>query len=165
MMVDVQSDQRLDPRLKAFLALLPGEGVANAKDRDEILEQMATPEAKAALEMTVAVTDSWGSEELAPSTELRFETLDVVSQPDGNTIKLQIVRPDNDENVACVYYIHGGAMANTLEFLRQLSCLGSDHRCSRACGGARRVSKLGWRETRLMRSRPIPRGSTTASRA
>jgi acetyl esterase/lipase len=116
MTYDVQSDKRLDPRLKAFLAILPQEGVNNVKDRDEILEQLATPEAKAAVEMTMAVTDSWGSEEFAPSTGLRFETLDVVSQPDGNTIKLQIVRPDNDESVACVYYIHGGAMATLSSF-------------------------------------------------
>jgi acetyl esterase len=114
--IDAQSDDRLDPRLKAFLALLPAEEDNNVKDRSEILEQLATPEAKAAVEMTMAVTDSWGSEEFAPSTGLRFETLDVASEPDGNTIKLQIVRPDNDETVACVYYIHGGAMATLSSF-------------------------------------------------
>jgi acetyl esterase len=116
MTIDVQNDPRLDPRLKAFLAMLPAEGVPDVKSREEILEQLATPEAKQAVELTVAVTDMWGSEEFAPSTGLRFETLDVVSQPDGNTIKLQIVRPDNDETVACVYYIHGGAMATLSSF-------------------------------------------------
>jgi len=113
---DLQNDPRLDPRLKAFLALLPREDVADVKDRSEILEQLATPTAKVVQELTKAVADSWGSEELAPSTGLRFETVDVVSQPDGNTIKLQIVRPDNDELVACVYYIHGGAMATLSSF-------------------------------------------------
>jgi acetyl esterase len=115
-MTDVQNDPRLDPRLKSFLAMLPDESAPDVKSREEILEQLATPEAKAAVELTVAVTDSWGSEELAPSTGLRFETLDVVSEPDGNTIKLQIVRPDNDDIVACVYYIHGGAMATLSSF-------------------------------------------------
>jgi acetyl esterase/lipase len=116
MTIDVQNDERLDPRLKAFLALLPEEHGQDVKDRGEILAQLATPEAKQVLEMTMAVTESWGSEEFAPSACLRFETLDVVSQPDGNTIKLQIVRPDNDETVACVYYIHGGAMATLSSF-------------------------------------------------
>jgi acetyl esterase len=115
-MTDVKNDPRLDPRLKSFLAMLPDESAPDVKSREEILEQLATPEAKAAVELTVAVTDSWGSEELAPSTGLRFETLDVVSEPDGNTIKLQIVRPDNDDIVACVYYIHGGAMATLSSF-------------------------------------------------
>jgi acetyl esterase len=116
MTVDAKNDERLDPRLRAFLAMLPEEGPVEVKDRDEILEQLATPEAKEAVELTVAITDMWGSEELAPSAGLRFETLDVASQPDGNTIKLQIVRPDNDETVACVYYIHGGAMATLSSF-------------------------------------------------
>jgi acetyl esterase len=116
MTIDVQNDERLDPRLKAFLSLFPEEHGQDVKGRDEIIAQLATPEAKQVLEMTVAVTESWGSEELAPSSGLRFETLDVVSQPDGNTIKLQIVRPDNDETVACVYYIHGGAMATLSSF-------------------------------------------------
>jgi acetyl esterase len=113
---DVQNDPRLDPRLKTFLAMLPEEGESNVKDRKEILEQMASPEAKSMVEMTRAVTESWGSEEFAPSTGLRFETIDVVSQPDGNTIKLQVVRPDNDDTVACVYYVHGGAMATLSSF-------------------------------------------------
>jgi acetyl esterase/lipase len=116
MTVDVQNDERLDPRLKAFLALLPEEEANDAKDRAEILEQLATPAAKAVVELTVAVTDTWGSEELAPSSGLRFETLDITSQPDGNIIKLQIVRPDHDETVPCVYYIHGGAMATLSSF-------------------------------------------------
>ena len=97
MTVDVQNDERLDPRLKAFLAMLPVEEANDVKNREEILEQLASPAGKAAVEMTVAVTDLWGSEEFAPSTGLRFETLDITSQPDGNTIKLQIVRPDDAE--------------------------------------------------------------------
>ncbi len=32
------------------------------------------------------------------------------SQPDGNTINLQVIRPDNGETLPCVYYIHGGGM-------------------------------------------------------
>jgi acetyl esterase/lipase len=116
MSVDVQNDERLDPRLKAFLAMLPAEEANDVKDRAEILAQLATPAAKAATEMTVAITDLGGSEELAPSSGLRFETLDISSQPDGNIIKLQIVRPDSDEVVPCVYYIHGGAMATLSSF-------------------------------------------------
>jgi acetyl esterase len=116
MTIDAYNDERLDPRLKAFLAMLPTEQVDDVKSRDEIIEQLASPAAKAALEMTVAVTDMWGSEELAPSSGLRFETLDITSQPDRNTIKLQVVRPDNDDTLACVYYIHGGGMATLSSF-------------------------------------------------
>ena len=55
-------------------------------------------------------------EDVAPSKGLRFALEDIVSSPDGNTIKLQIVRPDNEETVACVYYIHGGGMASMSSF-------------------------------------------------
>ena len=40
-----------------------------------------------------------------------------MSSPDGNTIKLQIIRPDNDTTLACVYYIHGGGMSSLSSFL------------------------------------------------
>jgi acetyl esterase/lipase len=35
-----------------------------------------------------------------------------VSQPDGNTINLRVMRPDSDAVLPCVYYIHGGGMAS-----------------------------------------------------
>jgi len=47
---------------------------------------------------------------VAPSTGLRIHTEDIVSSPDGNAIKLQVVRPDTDETLACIYYVHGGGM-------------------------------------------------------
>ena len=50
-------------------------------------------------------------EDIAPSRGLRITTKEIVSSPDGNVIKLQMIRPDNDETLACVYYIHGGSMA------------------------------------------------------
>jgi acetyl esterase/lipase len=75
-----------------------------------------TPEAQEALVTTIAFTDLCDNEEIAPSKGLRFHTEDVVSTPDGNTIRLQIIRPDNDEHVACVYYIHGGGMATLSSF-------------------------------------------------
>ncbi|MGP0029077.1 MAG: alpha/beta hydrolase fold domain-containing protein, partial [Acidimicrobiales bacterium] len=50
------------------------------------------------------------TEELAPSKGLHIHTEQIVSQPDGNTISLQVIRPETDDVVACVYYIHGGGM-------------------------------------------------------
>jgi acetyl esterase len=51
------------------------------------------------------------SEEAAPSAGLSVHTEQVVSAPDGNLINLRVTRPDTDETLACVYYIHGGGMA------------------------------------------------------
>jgi acetyl esterase/lipase len=44
-----------------------------------------------------------------------------VSQPDGNTIHINFIRPMSDEVVACVYYIHGGGMA-------AMSCFDGNYR-------------------------------------
>jgi len=113
---DSQADTRLDPRISELLALMPLSESTDVESRDEMLAEVTTPEATAALAVTVGFTDMCDSEEVAPSRGLRFETKDVISSPDGNTIKLQIVRPDNDETVACVYYIHGGGMATLSSF-------------------------------------------------
>ncbi len=113
---DIQGDQRLDPRLKWFLSTIPAPVPASAKSRDEILAWAATPEAEAQRAATEAAAARCDTEEHAPSTGLRQWIESVVSQPDGNTIKLQMVRPDTDGVVACVYYIHGGGMATLSSF-------------------------------------------------
>ncbi len=43
---------------------------------------------------------------------LRSEQYEFESQPDGNTVKISFIRPDSDEILPCVYYIHGGGMAS-----------------------------------------------------
>jgi len=113
---DLQSDPRLDPRIKALLSMFPEETVLDAESREQIIAEENSPESLAGLETMVAFFDMCDSEEVAPSEGLRFSTEDVVSSPDGNTIKLQIIRPDNNETLACVYYIHGGGMASLSSF-------------------------------------------------
>ncbi len=52
------------------------------------------------------------NEDVAPSKGLHVTTLEFTSTPDGNTVKIQFVRPQTDEILPCVYYIHGGGMAS-----------------------------------------------------
>jgi acetyl esterase/lipase len=54
--------------------------------------------------------DMIDNEEVAPSTGLSIRTERFRSQPDGNEILIQFIRPDTAETVPCVYYIHGGGM-------------------------------------------------------
>ena len=51
-------------------------------------------------------------DEAAPSAGLEISTRQFVSEPDGNSINLQVIRPELEETLACVYYIHGGGMAS-----------------------------------------------------
>ncbi len=113
---DPTTDPRLDPRVRELLTMLPADDLADAMSREHMLAEMTTSAAISALATTVAFTELCDSEEVAPSAGLRFHTENVISSPDGNSIKLQIVRPDNDEVVACVYYIHGGGMATLSSF-------------------------------------------------
>jgi acetyl esterase/lipase len=111
MAYDIAADIRLDPRLKAILAGIPAESEGDVDSRETLLAQANSDEARQQAELFRSFMDMCDSEEVAPSAGLRVHTEKVVSEPDRNTINLQVIRPDNDETVACVYYIHGGGMA------------------------------------------------------
>ncbi len=55
--------------------------------------------------------DAMDREDIAPSTGLTVRTETFTSAPDGNTVKVQFIRPEGDAVLPCVYYIHGGRMA------------------------------------------------------
>ena len=110
-MPNIANDPRLDPRLKAMLAMLPS--VTEDQDvasREAQLAEANTPEAKAAAEQVRMLLEMMDNEDIAPSTGLDISERHFISQPDGNTIKIRFVRPEGDEKVPCVYYIHGGGM-------------------------------------------------------
>jgi len=110
MAYDIAGDPRLDPRLKAILAAIPLESGGDVDSRETMIAEANSEAAKQEAEQFRAMMDLCDTEEAAPSAGLRVHTEHVVSQPDGNTINLQVIRPDNDETLPCVYYIHGGGM-------------------------------------------------------
>jgi acetyl esterase/lipase len=111
MAYDVAADVRLDPRLKAVLANMPAEAEDDVDSRETLLAEAGTEAARQQAELFRSFLEMCDTEEAAPSAGLRGQTEMITSEPDGNSIHLQIFRPDNDEQVACVYYIHGGGMA------------------------------------------------------
>jgi acetyl esterase len=110
MAYDIAADPRLDPRLKAILAGMPMEGGADVDSRETMIAEANTEAARQQAELFRGFMDMCDTEEAAPSAGLRVHSEKIVSEPDGNSINLQVIRPDNDETVACVYYIHGGGM-------------------------------------------------------
>jgi acetyl esterase/lipase len=105
------TDPRLDPRIKKVFAGMPAPvEKPNVSSRGELLAQENSPAALAALARQTAFFDSMDSEEIAPSAGLSVRVETLTSSPDGNTIKIRYVRPDNSEILPCVYYIHGGRM-------------------------------------------------------
>lgn len=112
MSVDPSTDPRIDPRIKVLLAAMPSFGAPDVSSRDELLAQANSPEALAGIDAYRAMMGICDTEEAAPTAGLRIHVEQVVSQPDGNTINLRVMRPDTDEVLPCVYYIHGGGMAS-----------------------------------------------------
>jgi acetyl esterase len=108
----LELDPRLDPRIKAFFAGMPlGAPQANVASREELLAQELSPEGVAIYAYQVALFDTMDREDVAPSTGLTVRTETFTSTPDGNAVQVQFIRPEGDETLPCIYYIHGGRMA------------------------------------------------------
>jgi acetyl esterase/lipase len=111
MTYDIAGDRRLDPRIKALLLMLPQLEESDVPSREVLLAETNAAGSAEAAEAFKAFMDLCDTEEAAPSAGLRVSTEKITSAPDGNSINQQVIRPDNDEIVPCVYYIHGGGMA------------------------------------------------------
>jgi acetyl esterase len=109
---DIAADPRLDPRLKDLLSMVPQVPATDVDSREALVAEANSEAARKAVDAFRPFMDLCDTEEAAPSAGLRVSTEQFVSAPDGNTIKLRVTRPDNEETVACVYYIHGGGMSN-----------------------------------------------------
>ena len=109
-MSKLADDPRIDPRVKAMFGTyeLPVQPLSSS--REELLAQQTTAESLAEAASLKAFLDSMGGEEVASSKGLSIRAERFTSQPDGNTVNIQFIRPETDERVACVYYIHGGGM-------------------------------------------------------
>jgi acetyl esterase len=112
MTIDIQTDIRLDPRLRAILAMVPQTNLPDVGSREELVAEANSPAAVEARAAFQAVMDLCDTDEFAPSAGLVVTEEQFTSQPDGNLVNLRITRPDSDEELPCVYYIHGGGMAS-----------------------------------------------------
>ena len=109
-MADIASDPRLDPRIRGMLAAFPSSAQPDATDRDTLVAEANSPENLELSEQMRAGFAMFDTEEVAPSTGLEIKPLEFTSSPDGNTIKINFIRPESDAPLPCVYYIHGGGM-------------------------------------------------------
>ncbi len=112
MAYDIAADPRIDPRIKALLSGMPSFESGDVDSREAMVAEENSEAARQMSELFRSFMDLCDTEEAAPSAGLRIDTEKVVAAPDGNTINLQVIRPDTDETLACVYYIHGGGMAS-----------------------------------------------------
>jgi acetyl esterase/lipase len=106
----IATDPRLDPRIRNLMGALPSMNPGDAENREQLLDETASEESIAAREASRMFMEACDSEEVAPSAGLRVETMSFTSEPDGNSIQVQFIRPDSDETLPCVCYLHGGGM-------------------------------------------------------
>lgn len=124
-MSKIADDSRLDPRIRRIMGVMPdAEAGRDVADRDELLAKANSPKALAMRAAVDANLDRIDSTELAPLEGLDISTLEFTSQPDGNPIKVSFMRPQVDQAVPCVYYIHGGGMQSMSAFLGMYQCWG-----------------------------------------
>ncbi len=110
-MSKLTDDPRIDPRIKSTMGLMPDPPAQSDVDtREQLLAETNTDEAIARRQQMDAAFEMLASEDVSPSAGLRTETLSFTSSPDGNTVQISYIRPDTDETLPCVYYIHGGGM-------------------------------------------------------
>ncbi len=114
-------DPRIDPRIKKLLGGMPVASNGNVESRAQLLEEAGRPEMVATREKAEAMFAQMDNETVAPSDGLTIMTREFISSPDGNTIKVLVIRPDTAERLPCVCYFHGGGM-------KSMSCFNGMYR-------------------------------------
>ena len=117
----IAADPRIDPRLKVLFGEFEFPGGADVESREALLEATNSDEARAAEAALKTMLEACDNEEVAPSAGLEFKDYEFLSEPDGNTARIQFIRPASSETLPCVYYIHGGGRAS-------LSCYYGNYR-------------------------------------
>ncbi len=116
-MTKMNEDPRIDPRIKQVMGAMPPLPLADVASRQQLLDEASAPESVARMRQMEAMFELVDNEEVAPSTGLDITTHEFRSDPDGNLIKLQFIRPATTAILPCVYYIHGGGMQSMSCFL------------------------------------------------
>lgn len=111
----------IDPRIKAIFGNLPRNSMRDFESREALMEASNSDKAKAMRKLFNQFLEANDTPVVAPADGLRMENLEFTSEPDDNRCKILYIRPDNDEPLPCVYYIHGGGM-------QMMSCYDGNYR-------------------------------------
>ncbi len=110
-MSKINDDPRIDPRIKDVFGSVAMGGGRDVESREAALESANSERAIATRQLIGAFLEQCDTEEIAPSAGLIITDKTFMSEPDGNVVNIQFIRPDNTDILPCVYYIHGGGMA------------------------------------------------------
>ena len=114
MSYDPTTDKRLNPRVRGLLAAMEKPllfQAQNAKSREDALAIANSREALAVEAAMLESMELMDDDRVFPSLDLRISHETITSFIDGHCVPLKFIRPDTDDKLPCVLYIHGGAMA------------------------------------------------------
>ena len=108
----IKNNLKIDKRIRAIFGEVELGSVTSspASTREGIMADQDSEQAKQGRAILEMVNNSPHYKETVPETGLITTTREFTSDPDGNTIKIQYIRPETEEELPCVYYIHGGGM-------------------------------------------------------
>ncbi|WP_425838278.1 alpha/beta hydrolase [Streptomyces fractus] len=111
-------DPRIDPRIKASPvgAIPEPPRLLDVASREELLDEANSDAQKEMRDKRLTAYTELFGEQAVPTAGLRGETLSFTSVPDGNTVRINYLRPDTDETLPCVLHIHGGGMQSGSAF-------------------------------------------------
>lgn len=118
---DVAADPRLDPRVKAMLSTIKQVVPKSVETREQMLEQAKSDHIARYEAARKAAMEACDVEAIVPQAGLTVTRHELTSHPDGNTILVNVIRPEGNEVLPCVFYIHGGGMES-------LSCFDGNYR-------------------------------------
>jgi len=105
-------DPRVDPRIRAILPRWPQDSATNVASRDELLAEANSPQGRRNAALEADFMNVADSEDVAPSRGLSLTAQTISVAPEGNRLIVRIIRPDGNQVLPCVYFIHGGGMAS-----------------------------------------------------
>lgn len=117
----IAQEERIDPRIRQALGQL-GEIVWPTVESREELIALGREALGWAAQM--GAWDPAPFEAIAPLDGLSVRTESIPSQPDGNSINLQVIVPEGEGPWPCAYYIHGGGMMMNSCFDPNYSAIG-----------------------------------------
>ena len=126
----IPEDPRIDPRIKALFGSFPEIPTEDVVSREAMLAEANSDEAKAREQAMQAFFEMCDNEDIAPSEGISIDTHIVTSEPDNNSIN-----SSNNRRSTSLRLLHPRRRhAIDVVLLRQLPCLGEDHRCTGRCG-------------------------------
>lgn len=120
----IANDMRIHPRIRRIMGAMPAPDGPTYESREQLMEIVTRPSAIESRRAQDEVLDGLDDQTLAPLEGLDIRTVEFRSDPDGNTIETLFIRPEGDEPMPCVVYLHGGGMMSMSAFLGMYQCWG-----------------------------------------